>query len=170
MLFAWTTADSGRDWCASYFRSGVCDHKRCRFFHTDSGLTRSIVSDTQSESLPPLQKVPLETIKPGGKLVYDRNLRTQRREKSCMYFVEYGEELVYDFEDEGVFERWVEGVERVERVEIVEDVKVEVGEEEKKDSGIENVESVETNGVDGGSLSKKERRKLKRSNKKASNI
>ncbi|GMH52602.1 hypothetical protein TrLO_g10368 [Triparma laevis f. longispina] len=161
MLFAWTIADSGRDWCASYFRSGVCDHKRCRFFHTDSGLTRSIVSDTQSESLPPLQKVPLETIKPGGKLVYDRNLRTQRREKSCMYFVEYGEELVYDFEDEGVFERWVEGVERVENV------KVEVGEEEKKDSGIENVE---TNGVDGGSFSKKERRKLKRSNKKASNI
>ena len=50
----------------------------------------------------------LERVAAGGKLSYDPNLRTQRRGKSALLFVEYRGELVYDAYNPSVFQIWAE--------------------------------------------------------------
>ena len=47
--------------------------------------------------------VPLAEVEVGGHLRYDRNLRSQRREKSSLLFVAFCGRLVFDFSNPAVF-------------------------------------------------------------------
>ena len=68
------------------------------------------------ESLPAMIRMPLEQIKAGGKLSYDKKLRTQRRQKSSLLFVAFENELVFDAFNPTVFVRWSNSVKQTTKL------------------------------------------------------
>lgn len=108
--------------CASWFRTGSCTFKRCRFSHEHSISHLSGVpaapekaadgddADPKGGSLalPPLECRFLRDCDPGGELVYDRTLRTHVRMPHTLLFIQSGEQLVYDFEHPHVFASYAE--------------------------------------------------------------
>ena len=115
LMLAWTEDATGeKNVCQSYFRTGSCPRKRCRLSHDDTisfrltGVPGDFDESVVAEHLPPMVSAQLEMVAAGGKLSYDKNLRTQRREKNTLLFVEYKGELVYDAENPVVFQSWAE--------------------------------------------------------------
>mmetsp|Transcript_8162 Transcript_8162/g.17037 ORF Transcript_8162/g.17037 Transcript_8162/m.17037 type:complete len:185 (-) Transcript_8162:14-568(-) len=108
-LTAWVeSSEPGREVCAQYFRTGDCGSKRCKYSH-EACLSAAPPSapPNSRQSLPALSCMDLVDVDPGGQLVYDKNLRTQRRAKSRLLFVELEGELVFDFEDPNLFREFV---------------------------------------------------------------
>ena len=68
------------------------------------------------EFLPAMSSVPLEQIKAGGKLSYDKKLRTQRRSKSSLLFIAFENELVFDAFNPSVFVRWSNSVKQTTKL------------------------------------------------------
>ena len=101
-LTAWVSAPDprGREVCALHFRIGECRSKRCKYSHAVC-LSAPSPPPGGRQSLPSLSRVDLAAVDPGGELVYDKNLRTQRRAKSRLLYVEFEGALVYDFEVRG---------------------------------------------------------------------
>ena len=161
-MIAWSVTPSSSSascWCAAYFRDGSCPRgKRCKLNHEESIAHLACPSAVFAETLPALVRGQLEAVQAGGKLVYNSKLRTQRREKSSLYFVEYNNALVFDAENPHCFEQWAAGVTMQKKP------------EEDNDNVVDNA----TVGDGGGGgpdtkihigpapLSKKERRKMKK--------
>jgi len=141
---AWSVSPSENKapaWCAEYFRCGSCPRgKRCKLSHEESIAHLSQPAEGGcaefAESLPALIVGQLEQVQVGGKLKYDSKLRTQRREKSSLYFVELDNVLVFDAENPHCFEQWALSVATQEKREVV---------EEKKEGGGSNVDSTVPN-------------------------
>ena len=101
--------------CGLYFRGGECPQKKCKFSH-DAGLAKPLLAAANqggcslSPSLPPMVLMDLHEVDAGGKLAYDKTVRTQRRTKSLLCFVELEEECVFDFENPTVFSEFVESI------------------------------------------------------------
>lgn len=130
-LRAWATKpEGGKDVCEHWWRSGQCPLRRCKYAHQDSiahlsgvpdvdetggGDDGSRISSVSSAGtttsprgvLPALVEMPLRAVKAGGKLQYDRNLRTHVRQDSTLLFVAMGQELVFDAFNPGVFAAYV---------------------------------------------------------------
>eukprot|EP00751_Fragilariopsis_kerguelensis_P009846 CAMPEP_0170803632 /NCGR_PEP_ID=MMETSP0733-20121128/30179_1 /TAXON_ID=186038 /ORGANISM="Fragilariopsis kerguelensis, Strain L26-C5" /LENGTH=224 /DNA_ID=CAMNT_0011157437 /DNA_START=83 /DNA_END=760 /DNA_ORIENTATION=+ len=165
-MIAWSVSPSSSSvscWCAAYFRDGACPRgKRCKWSHAESIAHLACPLAVFAETLPALVRGPLEAVQAGGKLVYNSKIRTQRREKSALYFVEYNNTLVFDAENPHCFEQWASDVAMQKRPE-----------EEEEDNMADNV----TVGNGSGDpdteihrrpapLSKKERRKMKKESTK----
>lgn len=166
-IIAWyvdPSVEKAPAWCAVHFRDGACPRgKRCKLSHQDSiAHLAACPLAAFAESLPALVRGQLEDVQAGGQLVYNSKIRTQRREKSTLYFVEYNNALVFDFENPHCFEEWALGI------------ALEKNPEEENgdnDAGFET----DTAGADAvapsspskpAPLSKKERRKIKKESRK----
>ena len=77
---------------------------------------KSSTTTTTIQALPPMDCVPLSEVNAGGKLSYDKKLRTQRRQKSNLMFVAFGNELVFDSLNPYVFARWSDAVKEASSV------------------------------------------------------
>jgi len=160
-MIAWSVTPSSSQapfWCAAYFRDGECPRgKRCKLSHEESIAHLACPLAAFAENLPALVRGQLEAVQAGGKLVYNSKLRTQRREKSSLYFVEYNNTLVFDAENPHCFEQWASGVATQKKL------------EEDEDNAADNATIGESGGgPDAGfhtgpaPLTKKERRKMKK--------
>lgn len=128
---AWVVAkDGGKDICEAWWRHGECGSKRCRLSHettlahltgmpdgsaAEGGAAIGAVRGSKKRggrrqrdnaALPPMLCVPLSDVHAGGKLRYDAKVRTQRREKSDLLFVEVSGALVFDKFNPSVFAQW----------------------------------------------------------------
>eukprot|EP00946_MAST-07B_sp_MAST-7B-sp1_P000716 g716.t1 len=128
---AWVASGvNGKGICESMLRLGECDSKRCRLSHelvlahlsgmpevSGDGVGGACASGGGRQSktskrrlrtnpLASLVCVPLSEVKAGGQLAYDPKVRTQRRQKSDLYFVEVEGVLAYDKFNPFVFARW----------------------------------------------------------------
>ena len=97
--------------CLEYLRTGECSSKRCAFSHLQ---TLSQIQDldynkkNDEEPIPvPLKNVTLRSLKVDDKLVYDRNVRTHKRNPSPLKFIQVGPVLVYDYMDGNVFANFI---------------------------------------------------------------
>jgi hypothetical protein len=128
---AWVVAKDGskKDVCEAWWRHGECESKRCRLSHESTlahlagmplgsavggaasdggsgGKKKSGRRQKDHAALPPMVCVPLAEVQAGGKLRYDAKVRTQRRQKSDLLFVEVCGALVFDKFNSSVFALW----------------------------------------------------------------
>ena len=93
--------------CLEYLRTGECSSKRCAYSHIQT-LLQELNFRNEEEPIPvPLKKVTLRSLKVDDKLVYDRNVRTHKRNPSPLKFILVGSVLVYDYLDGNVFSDFI---------------------------------------------------------------
>jgi hypothetical protein len=93
--------------CIEYLRTGECSSKRCAYSHIQT-LFQEFHFRNDEEPIPvPLKNVTLRSLKVDDKLVYDRNVRTHKRNSSPLKFIQVGSVLVYDYFDGNVFANFI---------------------------------------------------------------
>eukprot|EP00729_Bicosta_minor_P008653 gene8654-31633_t len=101
-----SNAEAVKLMCASHFRTGYCELRRCKHEHTESishlkGVPPPVGDG--SEGFAPIAQKPLKQCSAGGREVYDYVLRRGIFQSSPIRFVEWNNELVFDAEYPEVF-------------------------------------------------------------------